>query len=137
MTTHASKDIILVVDDEAPIRTMIGRILDRSGFVHYESSDPNTALGLADLYNFSLVLCDINMPGGSGLQMLRDLRMRHPDIAVVIVTGFGDKANAQTAAQFGATGFVAKPFETSDLLSAVDQALERRKKEIESRSVRR
>ena len=66
-----SKPIILVVDDEASIRQAIGRILGGAGYTHFEASDPNAAMGLADLYQFSVVLCDINMPGGSGLDMVR------------------------------------------------------------------
>src|SRR5579872_5643653 len=49
MTDHP-KPIILVVDDEEAIRSAIGRILSRADYIHYEASDPNTALGLADLY---------------------------------------------------------------------------------------
>ena len=121
-----SKPIILVVDDEAAIRSAIGRILERADYVHFEASDPNTALGLADLYPFALVLCDVNMPGGSGLEMLRVLRKLHPNIAVVMVTGIADELTAGRAAEFGAAGYVVKPFETKDLLMTVASALEQR-----------
>jgi DNA-binding NtrC family response regulator len=129
--------IILVVDDEEPIRTAIGRILSRAGYIHYEASDPNTALGLAGVYPFAAVLCDVNMPGGSGLEMLQALRALHPDIAVVMVTGVSDQAAAERAAEFGASGYVVKPFETQDLLMAVTKALEGRQAEIGRRAGRR
>jgi putative two-component system response regulator len=125
-----SKPIVLVIDDEEAIRGAIGRILSRADYLHFEASDPNTALGLADLYPFALVLCDINMPGGSGLEMLRALRRLHPDIAVVMVTGIADKGTAGKAAEFGASGYVVKPFEAKDLLAAVTSALQRRQAEI-------
>jgi putative two-component system response regulator len=89
------------------------------------------------LYPFALVLCDVNMPGGSGLEMLRALRGLHPDIAVVMVTGIADRATAGRAAEFGASGYVLKPFETKDLLNAVSNALERRQTEIGRRAGRR
>ena len=120
-----SKPIILVVDDEASIRQAIGRILGGAGYTHFEASDPNAAMGLADLYQFSVVLCDINMPGGSGLDMVRSLRRQHPNIAVVMVTGDGNRATAGTATEFGAVGYVTKPFESRDLLDAVSKALKR------------
>jgi putative two-component system response regulator len=129
--------IILVVDDEASIRQAIGRILDNAGYVHFEASDPNSAMGLADLYQFSLVLCDINMPGGSGLDMLRALRRRHPDIAVVMVTGIDNRATAGMASEFGAYGYVVKPFEKAELLSAVANALQRRHARVANRAQRR
>jgi putative two-component system response regulator len=137
MTGVDSKQIILVIDDEEAIRNAIGRILSRADYRHFEASDPNTAMGLADLYPFALVLCDINMPGGSGLDMLRSLRRLHPDIAVVMVTGIADKGTAGRAAEFGAYGYVVKPFETKDLLMAVTNALGRRQAEIGRRAVRK
>jgi len=131
-----SKPIILVVDDEEAIRGAIGRILSRADYRHFEASDPNTALGLADLYPFALVLCDINMPGGSGLKMLRALRRLHSDIAVVMVTGMADKGTAGRAAEFGASGYVTKPFEAKDILASVTNALRRREAEIGRRAGR-
>jgi len=135
-TSPESKPIILVVDDEEAIRSAIGRILARADYRHFEASDPNTALGLADLYPFALVLCDVNMPGGSGLEMLRVLRRLHPDIAVVMVTGNADRSTAGRAAEFGAVGYVVKPFESKDLLTAVAGALQHRQSEIARRAAR-
>jgi len=137
MSGPEAKPIILVVDDEASIRQAIGRILARAGHLYFEASDPNSAMGLADLYQFSLVLCDINMPGGSGLEMLRALRRRHPDIAVVMVTGIDNRGTAGAAAEFGAYGYVVKPFESGELLAAVSNALKRREADIGNKAQRR
>jgi putative two-component system response regulator len=137
MNAADSTPIILVVDDEEAIRNAIGRILERAGYRHFEASDPNTALGLADLYPFALVLCDINMPGGSGLEMLRALRRLHSDIAVVMVSGIADKAIAGRAAEFGASGYVVKPFESKDILAAATSALQRRQADIGRRAGRK
>jgi DNA-binding response OmpR family regulator len=81
---------VLVVDDDSAIRHMITRILERSGYTSSEAPDPPTALHLADQREFDLVMCDVNMPGGSGLGLVRDLRERHPDIAVLMVSGMDD-----------------------------------------------
>ena len=137
MTITDSKPIILVIDDEEAVRSAIGRILTRAEYVHFEASDPNTALGLADLYQFALVLCDINMPGGSGMETLRALRRLHPDIAVVMVSGIADKSTAGQAAEYGAYGYVVKPFESKDILAAVTNALRRREAQIGNRAGRR
>jgi DNA-binding response OmpR family regulator len=131
------KPIVLVVDDETSIRHAIGRILEHAGYTHFEASDPAAAMGLADLYRFSLVLCDINMPGGSGLDMLRALRRRHPNIAVVMVTGIDNRGTASMAAEFGAVGYVTKPFEAAELLDAVASGLRRRETVVEHHAPRR
>ena len=137
MSGTDSKPIVLVVDDEATIRQAIGRIQGRAGYTHFEASDPNSALGLADLYQFSLVLCDINMPGGSGLDMLRSIRRRHPGIAVVMVTGIDNRGAESMAAEFGAFGYVTKPFESGELLDTVAKALKRREATLGNGAARR
>lgn len=124
---------VLVVDDDSAIRRMIARILGRAGYKCTEASDPSAALLFADEQEFSLVTCDINMPGGSGLGLVRDLMARHPDIAVLMVSGMDDPATASVATDLGAYGYVMKPFESNEILIASANALRRRHLEIENR----
>src|SRR5579862_7651619 len=105
---------------------MIARILSRSGYEFTEAPDPSVALSFAEEQEFSLVTCDINMPGGSGLGLVRDLRARHPDIAVLMVSGMDDPETAALATDHGAFGYVMKPFEANEILIASANALRRR-----------
>lgn len=124
---------VLVVDDDSAIRRMIARILGRAGYECTEASDPSVALLFANTQDYSLVTCDINMPGGSGLGLVRDLRARHPDIAVLMVSGMDDPATAAVATELGAYGYVMKPFEANEIVIASANALRRRHLEIENR----
>jgi putative two-component system response regulator len=124
---------VLVVDDDSAIRRMIARILGRAGYECTEAPDPAVALLFADTQEYSLVTCDINMPGGSGLGLVRDLRARHPDIAVLMVSGMDDPETAAVATDLGAYGYVMKPFESNEILIASANALRRRHLEIENR----
>jgi putative two-component system response regulator len=124
---------VLVVDDDDAIRHMIARILARSGYACSEAPDPAAALTLADEIPFDLVMCDVNMPGGSGLGLVRDLRERHPDIAVLMVSGMDDPKTAALAIDSGAYGYIVKPFESNEILIAADNALRRAQLEIENR----
>lgn len=133
MTEPSSEPTVLVVDDDNAIRRMIGRILERSGYCCYEASDPSSALGLADIYPFALVTCDVNMPGGSGLDLVHALRQRHPDIAVLMVSGVDDPQTAAMATESGAYGYIVKPFEKNEVVIAANNALKRRQLEIENR----
>jgi putative two-component system response regulator len=83
------------------------------------------------------VTCDVNMPGGSGLGLVRDLRARHPDIAVLMVSGMDDPATAAAATDLGAYGYVMKPFHANEILIASANARRRRHLEIENRTHRR
>jgi putative two-component system response regulator len=127
---------VLIVDDDGAIRQMIARILQRAGHTCYEASDPRAALALADLYEFALVMCDVNMPGGSGLDLVRALRARHPDIAVLMVSGMDDPRTAAMATDSGAYGYIVKPFQRNEIVIAAANALERRHLEIENQAHR-
>jgi putative two-component system response regulator len=127
---------VLVVDDDGAIRQMIARILERAGHTCYEASDPSAALALSDLHHFDLVMCDVNMPGGSGLDLVRALRERHPDIAVLMVSGNDDPRTAAMATDSGAYGYIVKPFQRNEIVIAAANALQRRHLEIENHAHR-
>ena len=124
---------VLVVDDDSAIRRILVRILGRAGYECCEAPDPSVALLLADAQEFSLVTCDVNMPGGSGLELVRNLRTRHPDIAMLMVSGQDDPATAAVATELGAYGYVVKPFDVNEIIIAAANALRRRHLEIENR----
>ena len=76
-----------------------------------------------------VVLCDIGLPGSSGLDLVAELGRTHPEVATVMVTGQDDPDVAATALQLGAYGYLTKPFEANQLLIDVTNALRRRKHE--------
>jgi putative two-component system response regulator len=133
----ADRGTVLIVDDDSAIRHMIARILERSGYACLEVPDPLAALSVAEERAFDLVMCDVHMPGGSGLALVRDLRDRHPDIAVLMVSGMDDPKTAALAIDSGAYGYIVKPFERNEILIAADNALRRRQLEIENRAHRK
>lgn len=137
MTLCDESGSVLVVDDDVSIRRMIARMLERAGYQCSEAPDAPSALALAAHDDFQLVTCDINMPGGSGLGLVRDLQAGYPDIAVLMVSGMDSPATAAAAAELGAYGFVVKPFAANEMVIAVSNALRRRHLEIENRSYRR
>ena len=128
---------VLVVDDDDAIRSMIARILQKAGYHCTEERDPAGALAAADALDVELVMCDVNMPGGSGLDLVRRLRERHPDVAVLMVSGMDDPRTAASAIDVGAYGYIVKPFERNEILIAADNALRRRQLEIENQQHRK
>jgi putative two-component system response regulator len=124
---------VLVVDDEAAVRRAVVRIVERMGLPCAEAADVAEARRLADQREFTVVLCDVNMPGPSGLTLVRELRARWPDVAVLMVSALDDPRTAEVAASLGGYGYIVKPFETNEIVIAVTGAIRRRELEVENR----
>jgi putative two-component system response regulator len=86
--------------------------------------------------SFALVMSDVNMPGESGIELIKSVVNDHPDTATVMCTGVDDTKIAGTALEIGAYGYIVKPFEPNEILIAVMNALRRRSLEIENRNHR-
>ncbi|MFL5953635.1 MAG: HD domain-containing phosphohydrolase [Gaiellaceae bacterium] len=125
---------VLIVDDDDAFRRILSRILTRHGYTCVEAASATEAEVTFAAGPFALVLCDITMPGGSGLGLIRGLLTQAPDTAVVMVTGVDDPDVAEDALLLGAFGFLVKPFGSSELLIAVRNALIRRHLEATARA---
>jgi putative two-component system response regulator len=134
-STEASTRVgrILCVDDDAQVRGVIGRVLRSAGHECVPAGDADEARALLQAGPFAVVLCDINLPGRSGLDLLREVRENHPDVATLVVTGRDDPTIADRALGLGAFGYVTKPFAPNDLLIDLSNALHRRRFEAERR----
>jgi len=123
---------ILVVDDEPGIALLCTRVLKRAGYDVLSETNPRTAIEYLGHNRVDLLLVDIRMPEVDGFDVISRAKRSQPDIAVLVMTGFGTVETAIRALRQGVDGLLLKPFERGDeLVSAVQQALEdnRRKRE--------
>lgn len=127
---------ILIVDDEEPIRQILMRYLGSRNYDCVPAADALEARSRFEEDDFDVILCDINMPGESGLDLIRDLRGRNMDLAAVMVTGTDEPAIAKAAFEIGAYDYIVKPFEQNRVLISVTNALHRRELETVSRTYR-
>lgn len=136
--TLAEGGYVLVVDDEPQVQQLIARILERHGFrcELAASADEARALLEARENNFQLMLCDVNMPGESGLELLSSTLATHPEVAALMVTGADDPKMAENAIEIGAFGYLTKPFRPNELMINIVNALHRRRLELENRAHR-
>ena len=121
---------ILVVDDLPIVRLSLQRILAKAGYRCREAEDVSSALALLESDTFDLILSDIQMPGASGLDLVKALQPRIPDTSVVMVSSLEDAETAIECLQQGAFGYVLKPFQPREILVQVNGALRRRMLEI-------
>jgi DNA-binding NtrC family response regulator len=127
-------DNILVVDDERNIRTLCSRVLAGDQIEVHGVGTGKEGLQTADDVSPDLVLLDLRLPDMDGIEVLRALKNRHAETAVIIITGFGQIQSAVEAMKAGATDYLEKPFEHLDKLKlAVARALEevRARREIQ------
>ncbi len=124
---------ILVVDDEEPIRRLLGYLLQSHGYTVALASDAREARHKLDESPYALLLCDVNMPGESGMDLVRNILEERPHTAAIMVTGLDSSVLANAALDMGAFGYIVKPFESNEVLIDVANALRRRRLEIENR----
>lgn len=117
---------ILVVDDEPSVLAACVRILTRMGYVVEGVSSGEAALDRLTQEVFDLLLTDLRMPGGDGLDLLAEAKELDPHLSVVMITGYGTMDDALRAIRLGAQGFLLKPFEPNELVEAVQDSLRRR-----------
>ena len=115
---------ILVVDDEPGIALLCARVLKRAGYEVLSETNPRTAIDYLGHNRVDLLLVDIRMPEVDGFDVISRAKRSQPDIAVLVMTGFGTVETAIRALRQGVDGLLLKPFERGDeLISAVEQAL--------------
>jgi two-component system nitrogen regulation response regulator NtrX len=125
---------ILLVDDEANIRRMVGALLQGEGYDIDEAADGTQALSVARNAPPDAVLLDLMMPGGpDGLQTLEQLRQAFPDLPVVMMSGKASLSDAVRATKLGAFQFLEKPLTPEGLLVAVRSAFELSRTRAENR----
>ncbi len=114
---------VLVVDDEPVVADAIRLVLGAEGFAVTAVLDAEAALAHPDLERCRLVICDLMLPGRSGLEALQAMRARRPELPIVMITGYALPAQEQQVLEAGATAFLAKPFDDTELLTLVRRVL--------------
>jgi putative two-component system response regulator len=128
---------ILVVDDESTIRLALSRFLRSRGFEVDAAESGTMALDALVRERYALMLCDLRMPGLTGLDIVPRALALNPDLAIVMLTAVNDAASATDALSSGAFDYLIKPVELEDLRAAVERALKRRTQTMERRAVDR
>jgi DNA-binding NtrC family response regulator len=122
---------ILVVDDEAVIREGLTRILERDSFLVETAKNGHAAIELLQQREFELIITDLKMPGMSGFEVLKAVKILQPETPVIMITGFATVETAVEAMKSGTVDYIVKPFTPEQILEKVHKALELRKTSVE------
>jgi DNA-binding NtrC family response regulator len=123
MSNMSHAQSILVVDDEKAIRAMLSSLLSQEGYHVDTAINSGEALDLLRTTEYGLILTDIEMPGGNGLDLIRAAGPVSPASVFIVMTAYGTIERAVRAMKMGALDFITKPFEHERLLVAVRNAL--------------
>lgn len=133
MVDQSSADQILIVDDEPDLCRIYRRFLEVDGYCCQTAGNGEEALSILDRMEISLMITDINMPGMSGIDLLREASVQHPDIAVLMLSAVDDRKVAVQALQLGAFSYMIKPVSRNELVINVINGLRRRFLEVAHR----
>jgi DNA-binding NtrC family response regulator len=114
---------ILVVDDDIRYRELYARVLRHAGFTVQEGASAAEALQFLEGVTPDMIISDVRMPGESGLDLLRRVRARKPELPFLLVTAYADVREAVDALKLGAVDYLAKPVDLDELLAAVRDTL--------------
>jgi two-component system NtrC family response regulator len=128
---------ILLVEDDESWRDFVSTYLNKNGYQTTVAADARTALGLVEKAQYDLAICDVNLPDGSGMEILQRIRTESPETIVLMMTGYGTIESAVHAIRAGAYDYLTKPIYPYALNAVINRALDHRRLSEEVAILRR
>ncbi|MGB2991237.1 MAG: response regulator [Paenisporosarcina sp.] len=114
---------LLIVDDQQGIRLLLNEVFKREGYTTYLAANGIEALELAEKIKLDGVLLDMKIPGMDGIEILKRIKMRTPDVPVLMITAYGELDLIKEAMDLGASHYFTKPFDIYEVRDAVNGML--------------
>lgn len=108
---------ILLVDDEIVFRQRLAQAFTERGYTVFSAADYDEAMSIIHQSKPVLAVIDLKMPGKSGLELVKDSLVVHPDLLILVLTGYGSIATATEAIRLGALHYLSKPADVDDILN--------------------
>ena len=122
-----NKPTLLVIDDEAGPRDALQVIL-RPFFNIQAAESASAAIDVLNSHTIDIITLDQKLPDRQGIDLLQDIKHHHADVEVIIITGYGSLKSAMEGIRHGAAGYLLKPFNVTELLSLINQTLEKKQR---------
>jgi DNA-binding NtrC family response regulator len=118
---------VLLVDDDPGLSEVIVMLLEREGYAVKRAGTRKEAIHHIDAAEFDLVITDLKLPDGTGLDVVAGVRARRPRLPIIMITSYSSMESAIDALRAGANDYVIKPFNNEDFLRAIARALNERR----------
>jgi two-component system, response regulator RegA len=135
MTTEVTRESlpsILLVDDDEVLRERLATAIRARGYEVRTAGSPEDALREAAKDSPEMAVLDLRMPGGNGIDLMRELKRHDPATRVLMLTGYGSIATAVEAVREGAVGYLPKPADADEILAALNGTNTAKEKGIET-----
>ena len=116
---------ILIIDDEIKIRTLLARILELEGFEIYQAEDLKTGLNKIKTLTPEVILCDVKLPDGNGVEFAKEVKEKFPLIEIILLTAYGNIPDGVQAIKNGAFDYITKGDDNNRILPLLYRALDR------------
>jgi DNA-binding response OmpR family regulator len=116
---------ILIVDDEEIIRNFLYDFLVEEGYSPDLASDGDEAITKINQFDYDLVVTDIKMPNVGGIEVLKAAKLKNPKSDVIMITGYSSMENRNECLKWGASAYLAKPFQLSEFREIINKRLEK------------
>ena len=118
---------VLLIDDDPGVSEVIGLLLEREGYRVERAGSVKTAIERIQAAEFELVVTDLKLPDGTGLDVIAGVRARRPRLPIIMITSYSSMESAIDALRAGANDYVIKPFNNAEFLAAIARALNERR----------
>lgn len=115
---------ILVIDDEDPIRILLARMIELEGYKVWKASDCQSALKLLKAQPFDVVLCDVFLPDGNGVDFIREIKKHRPEAEVILLTAHGNIPDGVQAIKNGAFDYITKGDDNRKIIPTISRAVD-------------
>ncbi|CAM4209528.1 sigma-54-dependent Fis family transcriptional regulator [Cytophagaceae bacterium 50C-KIRBA] len=116
---------VLIIDDEERLRTLLSKIISLEGFEVTQAGDCKTGLNKLDLLNIDVIICDVKLPDGNGVDFIKTIKARYSYIEVILLTAFGNISDGVEAIKNGAFDYIIKGDDNNKIIPLLYKALEK------------
>lgn len=117
--------MILIIDDEEKLRGLLSRIIGLEGFDVVEAGTCKSGLKKIETYHIDVVLCDVKLPDGNGVDLVKEIKTQHPAIEIILMTAYGNIADGVQAIKNGAFDYITKGDDNNKIIPLLNRAIEK------------
>ena len=116
---------VLIIDDEEKLRNLLSRIIRLEGYAVLEADNLKNAIKSLEKENIDVVLCDVKLPDGNGVEFAKETKSKYPAIEIILLTAYGNIADGVQAMKNGAFDYITKGDDNDKIIPLLNRALEK------------
>src|SRR5579863_4502009 len=117
--------IVLLIDDEEKLRTLLKRIISLEGFSVLEANNLKTAGKILDKESIDIILCDVKLPDGNGVDFTQQTKLKSPSVEIILMTAYGNIADGVQAMKNGAFDYIIKGDDNEKVIPLLNRVIEK------------